>query len=253
MRTAYDAVKPQRIPADAQMVLPYVNGLYAWKADDWARFPNAVKVTVEAYIPGQRPRGVGHILDVEAGDVPRCIKEGHDVDFANAREQLGWVPAYYTSKGTWPQLARALSSAGIQVVDWWIADPDNPTPHLIPGTVGTQWGYPGNYDVSTFIDNWPVPAKEQRPMDFPNAVMTKKRPGHPGQCWVLGSDGGIGSYPTEGENACPFFGSIHDIPGPIGDTKFTNFEPHPDGNGYDILGAAGGVYSLPLGSAPHWD
>jgi hypothetical protein len=61
MRMMFDAVTPENIPKDAEIVGGYLNGRYAWSAADWARFPHAMHVRISvraAFLDG-------HVLDVE--------------------------------------------------------------------------------------------------------------------------------------------------------------------------------------------
>src|ERR1700734_1849611 len=44
--TMYDAAVPDNIPASAQVVAGYIDGSYAWTADDWKKWPDADKVLI---------------------------------------------------------------------------------------------------------------------------------------------------------------------------------------------------------------
>jgi hypothetical protein len=66
MRTMYDAVNPLNIPASAEMVAGYVTGADTWSPTDWLRFPQAVKVRIDAL--GTAPLN-SDVLDVEPGNL----------------------------------------------------------------------------------------------------------------------------------------------------------------------------------------
>jgi hypothetical protein len=61
-RIMYDSIYPQDIPRTAQLVAGYVDGEYAWTADDWALFPDAahVRISLTGYDYPQ-----ASVLDVE--------------------------------------------------------------------------------------------------------------------------------------------------------------------------------------------
>jgi hypothetical protein len=119
------------------------------------------------------------------------------------------------------------------------------------GMGGSAWG--GHYDCPgdarraqrrAVLDLIAQTAKEAAMARFPNPVTAVTRPGHPGQVWVLGADGGVGAYPTEGPNACPFYGSYPGLPAleRQGERAFLNIEADPDGGGYTLLADDGATY-----------
>src|SRR5581483_10825841 len=61
--TMYDSVTAWQIPPDAPAVAGYVDGMYCWSAQDWARFPNALKVTIATSAAHD-----AMVLDVERWD-----------------------------------------------------------------------------------------------------------------------------------------------------------------------------------------
>ena len=63
VRYMYDSVSPGNIPAGAEMVAAYQDGLYANVGAMRARFPGATVVTIAV-----RHTTRAHVLDVETGD-----------------------------------------------------------------------------------------------------------------------------------------------------------------------------------------
>lgn len=146
----YDSTTPGVIPADAEVVAGYVDGLYRWTDADWARFPNAVKVRI-AVFPWTND---GDVLDCEAGD-------------ATPEQCPGWLAmrlakepgkrfTIYCNTSTIAAVRRAC--AGIPF-DWWAAHYTGEA-HLEPTSVATQWTDRGpngeNVDVSLCSDGWPA-------------------------------------------------------------------------------------------------
>ncbi|WP_103350865.1 hypothetical protein [Amycolatopsis sp. CA-128772] len=150
MRTMYDAVTAANIPGDARMVAGYIDRikLAPWSAADWARFPNAVKVTIVK----KAGTNDGHVLDVEPGDAD----PGEAPGWVRMRRAAGADPTIYCSLSTWPSVRSAFSSAGIAEPHYWIAH-YNGDPAIPAGAVAKQ--YLGNvapgYDVSSVADYWP--------------------------------------------------------------------------------------------------
>ncbi len=96
----------------------------------------------------------------------------------------------------------------------------------------------------TLAGPWPAPVTsptpKEVPVGFPNAVAACQRPNnHPGQVWVLGSDGGVFTA-----GGAPFFGSYPGLPPADrqGERAFLAIEADPDGNGYTLLADDGSGY-----------
>lgn len=98
-RTMYDSTTPAAIPAGAQMVAAYIDGKYAWSAEELARFPDATKLGIT--VTGNE---VTDIIDVETGDatpahVPGWITDTKRVEHPHRatvycnRSSLGAVKA----------------------------------------------------------------------------------------------------------------------------------------------------------------
>ncbi|MEU0795366.1 hypothetical protein ABZ342_35335 [Amycolatopsis sp. NPDC005961] len=150
MRTMYDAVTAANIPAGAQMVAGYIDKiqLEPWSAADWARFPNAVKVTIVK----KASTNDGHVLDVEPGDAG----PGEAPGWVRMRRAAGADPTIYCNLSTWPTVRSAFSSAGVAEPHYWIAH-YNGDPAIPDGAIAKQYRgdvAPG-YDVSSVADYWP--------------------------------------------------------------------------------------------------
>lgn len=153
MTTMYDAVTASNIPKDADAVAGYVNGKYRWSEADWARFPDATKVHIQIYIPGEPVSNAGHVLDIEASDAGSAAAQAAAVKWVKARNAAGGSPpVIYTSRSTRPAIEKALKKEGL-TAQWWIADYTG-KPHEVPGAVATQWMVGKGYDKSTVKKSW---------------------------------------------------------------------------------------------------
>lgn len=146
-RTMYDAIYPANIPAAAQMVAGYVDGRYAWKPADWARFPHAVKVRIAVF----SSTADGHVLDVEPG----CSTPGNAPGWVVRRRAAGVDPTVYCSLSQWPVVRAAFAAAKVAQPHWWIAAYPGNGPVLYSGTVAHQYANPGPVDISVVADYWP--------------------------------------------------------------------------------------------------
>jgi len=147
MRTFYDAVTPSNIPANAQGVCGYIDGRYAWHANDWARFPNAVKVRIAVF----SSTNDGHVLDIEPG----CSTPASAPGWVQRRRAAGVDPSVYCNTSTLPTVQAAFRAAGVPEPHYWIASYPGIGPHLYPGSVAHQYADPGPYDISVVADYWP--------------------------------------------------------------------------------------------------
>ena len=148
-RIMNDAVTPSNIdPSKVQLVAGYLNGIYAWSAADWARFPNAVHVGISVRASYTQ----GHVLDVENGDATPA----ESVGWVQARRAAGADPTVYCNGSTWPLVRAAFQSAGVAEPHYWIAEYDG-DPTLPAGVVAKQYlgdVAPG-IDISSVADYWP--------------------------------------------------------------------------------------------------
>lgn len=138
----YDAVDVPAIPADATVILAYIDGGYITYQAVRDRFPNALILTITT-----TGWNSADICDVESGDATPAIAA------AGVRDGLfRTVYSAWSNKG-------ALDSLISGAWHWFAADPTGHL-HLAPGSVATQWawpglGSPGNYDISTTDGVWP--------------------------------------------------------------------------------------------------
>jgi len=146
-RTMYDAVTPGNIPANAQMVAGYVDGRYAWHANDWARFPNAVKVRIAVF----SSTNDGHVLDIEPG----CSTPASAPGWVQRRRAAGVDPSVYCNTSTWPTVRAAFAAAHVPEPHYWIAAYPGIGAALYAGSVAHQYADPGPVDISVVADYWP--------------------------------------------------------------------------------------------------
>lgn len=145
--TMYDAVTPSNIPVNAEGVAGYVDGHYAWKLEDWARF---------AALPRNRCLRIavfpstndGDVLDCETGDATpsQCPA------WIRMRQASGLaVPTIYCNTSTEPQVRAACSGL---TYDVWTAHYTQQA-HIEPRSGATQYADPGPVDISLCEDWWP--------------------------------------------------------------------------------------------------
>jgi len=144
----YDSVTPSAIPADAEVVAGYVDGLYRWSDADWARFPNAAKVRI-AVFPWTND---GDVLDVETGDATPAQAPGWLAQRQAANPGKRFT--IYCSLSWVPEVQAACQGLDY---DLWIAHYTYQE-HLEPGSVATQWTDKGsnglNVDISLCLSSW---------------------------------------------------------------------------------------------------
>ena len=146
MRIMYDALNPENIPQEAQMVASYIDGENA-PAPGWEnRFPNAVKVQIARL----RATNAGHVLDIERGDA----SPSDAPVWVRARRSVGADPSVYTSAANVAAVRAAFQSAAEPEPHYWIAD-WNGQQTLIDGAVARQYAAVGPYDLSVVADFWP--------------------------------------------------------------------------------------------------
>ena len=144
----YDGVDAGRLPTDAQLVAGYVDGLYAWSAANWARFPSSVKVRIAVF----SSTNDGEVLDVEQGDAT----PDQSVDWVLMRRRAGTDPTVYMNSSTWPSVRTAFNDRGVAEPHYWVAQYDG-VASLPAGAVAKQY-YNDNqagYDLSVVADYWP--------------------------------------------------------------------------------------------------
>jgi hypothetical protein len=154
----YDSTTPAAIPANAKLILTYIDGNYVTDHDVAIRFPTATRITTTTTTNGNLS---ARIYDCERGD-------------GNATEAAAWAkekltlnqrPTIYCSRvgepnygWSWVQSALELIKVPISAVDFGIADYTG-VQHLVPGSAFTQYVDPpnsgGDYDISVTNGVWP--------------------------------------------------------------------------------------------------
>lgn len=147
-RTMYDGVNASRLPTDAQLVAGYVDGLYAWSAADWARFPHSVKVRIAVFSSTNN----GEVLDVETGDATPA----ESVDWVLMRRRAGVDPSVYMNTSTWPAVRAAFRARNVAEPHYWVAQYDG-VASIPAGAVAKQYfnNNQAGYDLSVVADQWP--------------------------------------------------------------------------------------------------
>ncbi|MGH3415573.1 MAG: hypothetical protein ACRDSS_03820 [Actinocrinis sp.] len=151
-RTMYDGIAEDAhlIPADAELVAGYVDGLYTWSDTNWARFVNAVKVRIAVFATTND----GVVLDCEKGN---CTP-AESVDWTLMRRKAGVDPTIYCGRNTWWQQIRdAHRARGVAEPHYWVADYDvsQTDPQIPAGALALQYADKGDYDLSVVADYWP--------------------------------------------------------------------------------------------------
>ena len=155
-RLCYDSTAASDIPATARIVGGYVDGLFKWSDEDWARFPDAVKVRIACF----SSTNDGQVGDVEKGDM---TPEG-SVGWVVMRRGVGIDPTIYCSRSQLPAVRAAFQLAGVAEPHYWLADygdgvTPRPAPPIPDGAVALQYEHEaqtgGHYDLSVVADFWP--------------------------------------------------------------------------------------------------
>ena len=180
--TVYDSVNVAAIPADAQVILGYVDGADPEIAGNYAavvkRFPHAHVVSVTT-----TGRNRAMMCDCEKYDLsPAMVRTWADNDL-----YLGPLPLVYSSVSRYSRVRSAMTP--LQWT-WWAADWTG-TPHLVDRSSATQYADPatsgGDYDLSVmmpglfeFLFGTPPPPPRKADMILINNGVTQ---------YVLCSDG----------------------------------------------------------------
>ena len=145
-RYMYDAVNPDNIPADAQMVAGYVDGpVSVWPLDAWGRWPNAVMVRITV---------LGGDTDADVGDCENGDMDANGlVDWIVAQRAKGFERVGYCNQSRLFEVRNAFGVRKVRQPRYWLARPgvDESIP---PGMVGVQFDYAGGFDRSAVVDDW---------------------------------------------------------------------------------------------------
>ena len=232
----YDSVNTLDIPADATLILAYIDGEYANLTQVRARFPHATVIPVTTSLTGDM---AAQVYDCERGD-------GNAVSsalWASRKVAARQRPTIYCSRvGTpgygWPWVLQQVANLKLTgQVDYGIADYTS-SPHLVPGSSFTQYADPpssgGDYDVSLTNGVWPNPPspEEQSMLAKPAVAIVGTKSG--GGYWIFAADGGVFSYGDAG-----FYGALPPI---VPNGAIVSAEVTPTEKGYRLLGSDGGVF-----------
>lgn len=152
MRLMFDSTQPMAIPATAQMVLVYVDGIYArnWAtAEVQERFKYAKKVTCSAV--GTRQ---AQVYDVEPG----CIWPMENVLALVARDWTqGLNPTVYLNEQNhWQAARRMFQNKFSREPQWFVANYDG-NPSIPNGAVAKQYAHPADPPGSEPSGPWELP------------------------------------------------------------------------------------------------
>jgi hypothetical protein len=147
-RIMYDSVTPRNVPADAQMVAGYADGVYANLAELRARFPRATVVSIAV-----RWTTCAQVRDVENGDAtPAQAVLWCTQTMAGVTSQHLTV---YCNSSMWPAVRAAFQAAGVGEPNYWVAQYDG-DPTIPAGAAAKQYlGDYHGYDQSSVADYWP--------------------------------------------------------------------------------------------------
>ena len=198
----YDSTNPLDIPANAEMVAGYDNGIYVWSAAGWARFAGRPQwhISVTARL-GEGD--VGNVLDVEKLDAtPQQAGE-----WAVRTRARGVFPIIYCNRDNRPAVEGFLQDAGLSPLEaaLWIATLDG-TQQLPVGPypiAGVQYladpASGGHYDLSLIQDAYGGAAGGI------DVTQSEKR------AWVtMAFIAGCFRIPTPGPELDAIINSIHD-------------------------------------------
>lgn len=145
MRTLYDSIEADNIPADALFCAGYTSGEWPDYEKMRNERPNATVLRIAIDVSHD-----GDVLDVERGD---ATPEDAPVWVARQRSLGRARPIVYCNESTWPDVKVRFPGEGEPEPDYWIADPTG-AEHLVEGSVMTQWGQEGGCDLSAIADGY---------------------------------------------------------------------------------------------------
>jgi hypothetical protein len=171
----YDSDVATDIPAGAVIVAGYIDGeAGTWSAEDWARFPNAKKLTiVRTFVDA------GECLDVEKGAATSAQAPAWVV----ARQKAGIArPWLYVNRANFLELQQLIAKtlgAGT-LVGYWVANWTGEV-HAIVGADAVQYasptvGSPGHYDLSVVYGTLPSEPAPEPPVEAPAPPATTTAP-----------------------------------------------------------------------------
>ncbi len=142
MITMYDSVTAADIPTNASAVAGYLDGKYAWRASDWARFTTRLQLSITVL------GGDADVLDVESGDAT----PDQAVTWVRSMRAAGYpYPGVYCNANLWPTVRATFRAHQVDEPWYWIADYDG-RPAIPDGAIAKQYlnapASGGHYDLS---------------------------------------------------------------------------------------------------------
>ena len=240
MRSMFDAVTPGNIQPNAPMVAGYIDGRYAWTAQDWAKWPSPLvrKVRIACFAST-----VGaDVYDVENWDVtPQQVPA-----ILRRERAAGRNPTIYCDRSNLPIVRALVSQAGLlPQPPYWVSTLDG-NQALYPGSVATQWIDHGATDESVVDTYWPGvdpgphPGGTVLPEFYPPvpAICVLLTPSGKG-AWLLAPDGAVYTHGDAGYhggcNGQPYFNN-----GRVA----AQIVAGPPGKTYTIIDTAGERYDF---------
>ncbi len=148
-RTMYDSVNPYAIPRDAEMILWYNDGIWAWTAAERAMFPRATMVSCSAV--GARQ---AQVYDVEPG----CIWPIENVGPLVKRDwDQGLLPTVYLNRRNHWQAARDYFRRTYGREPQWLVAEYDGDQSIPDGAIGKQYAHPADPPGSTPSGPWELP------------------------------------------------------------------------------------------------
>lgn len=151
MRTCFDSVNVNDLPADGDLYLGYRDGAYANYGQVTARFPGKTVIGVTVFASDDE----GDMLDVETGDATAVQAPGWVTKRRNAGHP---APLVYTYEMNRQAVLDAFTQQNVPLPGLFIAAfPGSGAALQQPTDVGHQYGQGGDgaYDISVVVDYLP--------------------------------------------------------------------------------------------------
>jgi hypothetical protein len=151
----YDSISASSIPPNATLMAGYINGKAQWQSYYQMAIdhPNDTVLSISVAAHGTSGYVASDILDIENGDASPDDAPGWTTAMRALNRPI--ITNYCSRLGTWPATQKAYKTQNVLPPDFWIADYTT-QPHLVPGSVATQWIDAGPYDISLTNGTWPL-------------------------------------------------------------------------------------------------
>lgn len=152
-RTMWDGIRQDakyiaRLAKPGDLVAYYIDGIYSWTSAEIALFPHNEHVTITVF------GNPADAADAETGDMtPEAAAE-----WVVRQKTAGyWRPTIYRSLSVMDDI-RKTTGALVMGKDWdsWVADYDNRTESVYPGSAVKQFRNASDFDENeVYDDGWP--------------------------------------------------------------------------------------------------